>query len=99
MFKSLVTGFAAGLLILASFFCCAVYADSAASLIYAAKEGDLKQVQELLEKKVDVDAKGENGVTALMAAASEGHADVVNLLLEWQADVDAVAEKGATALM
>jgi ankyrin repeat protein len=61
----------------------------------------LKLVRKLLETgKADVEAKDENGLTALIRAAGYGREAVVKLLLETgKADVEAKDEKGATALM
>ena len=50
-------------------------------------------VKLLLEAKADIDAKADNGATALMMAASEGHIDIVKLLLEAKADVNAKRQK------
>jgi ankyrin repeat protein len=52
-------------------------------------KGELKQVQDLLDKGADVDAKDETGITALIGASHEGHIDIVKLLLEWEAGIDA----------
>jgi ankyrin repeat protein len=69
------------------------------ALLFAAKRNGLKQVRNLLEKGVDVNAKPSQGWTALMLAAGEGHLDVVRLLLEKGADVNAKTETdGKTAL-
>jgi ankyrin repeat protein len=52
----------------------------------------------LLEKGVDVEAKGEDGWTALMRAAKGGHKAMVWLLLEKGADVEAKDKWGSTVL-
>jgi hypothetical protein len=62
-------GFVVGLFILVPIFCSVSYGDPGEALIVAAKEGDVKQVQGLLEKGVGVDSKDDSGLTALMAAA------------------------------
>jgi ankyrin repeat protein len=71
------------------------------NLIEAAAEGNLEEVQELIEKKADVNAVDENeGQTALIAAAKFGRAGVIKALLKAGAKVDATDElNGATALM
>jgi ankyrin repeat protein len=53
----------------------------------------------LLGKGTDVNAKTDEGVTALMAASMNGHAEVVELLLAKGADVNSKANNGDTALM
>lgn len=50
--------------------------------VYAAKEGDLKKVNELLDNGADADYSDiDNGSTAIMHAAQKGHVEVVKLLL------------------
>ncbi len=58
-------------------------------LIKAAFSGEFPEVKRLLEKGANVNAKRDNGITALMGAAIEGHQEVVELLLAKEADVDA----------
>jgi outer membrane protein assembly factor BamB len=67
----------------------ALAADGKEDLIEAARKGDLKTVEALLAKGVDVNAKNAYGVTALYYAASKGHLDVVKLLIKHKADVNA----------
>ena len=55
-------------------------------------------VQALLAKGAEVNAKNNNGVTALMAASLSGHLEVLQALLAKGADVNAKANNGATAL-
>ena len=50
-------------------------------------------VKLLLEAKADIDAKANNGATALIMASSEGHSDIVRLLLEAKADVNAQGQE------
>jgi hypothetical protein len=69
MRKNVTMGFVVGLLILVPIFCSASYGDPGEALIIAAKRGDLKLVQDLLEKGVGVDSKDDSGLSALMAAA------------------------------
>ena len=57
MLKSGINLFATGLLILVTILCSSAYAVQGEELISAAKEGDLKKVQDLLDKEADVDAK------------------------------------------
>jgi len=87
-----------GLLIMPALFCSVVYADQGAALIQAAGKNDLTQVQNLLEQGTDVNAKDDNGVTALMMASVMGHVEVVKRLLDKGADVSAKDNDGVTAL-
>ncbi len=66
-------------------------------LVNAALNGRLEQVQALLRKGVDINAKA-HGKTPLMAASWGGHLQVARLLLEKGAEVNAGAESGRTAL-
>lgn len=69
-----------------------------ASLIAAAKRGDLTQVDRLLEQGVSVHSADSSGMTALMAAAATGRAEMVKRLLEAGANVAARDANGKTAL-
>jgi ankyrin repeat protein len=48
----------------------------------------------LLERDVDVNAKGKDGATPLHCAAEHGHADCGQVLLESGADVNATQDNG-----
>jgi ankyrin repeat protein len=63
-----------------------------AELRWAAGEGDLARVRDLIAAGADVNAPGPHGHTALMAAANKGHAEVVRALLEARADPRAEAD-------
>jgi ankyrin repeat protein len=67
----------------------------------AAKDGDLRTVEELLGKGVDIESHDEGrGYTALIHAAEGGQIEMVRFLLEKGADVDGKGtESGRTALM
>lgn len=81
MHKPRVVVVAAGLLLVWTFFCSASFAeDRGQALIEAAKEGDLKQVQEILEQGADINAKNNEGNTALAMASFGGHIETVKLL-------------------
>ena len=64
----------------------------------AAKAGDLDGLKTALEAGVDVDARDDQGWTALMYAANKGYTLLVQLLLQDRAEVDIRAPDGATAL-
>ena len=67
-------------------------------LIKAISKGDTEKVHALLEKGADVNAKDNNGGTALMRAAQEGQTDTLQALLANGADVNAKINDGGTAL-
>lgn len=66
-------------------------------LTMAAANGRTRVAQMLLAKGADVNARTDEGNTALHEAASRGHADVVGLLLTQKADVNARRPKGVHA--
>src|ERR1700694_3359809 len=68
-------------------------------LFDAAQAGDLQRVKALLDAKVDVNAKNNNGGRALMFASANGHLDVVQVLLAKGAEVNAKDNDGDTALI
>lgn len=53
----------------------------------------------LIEKGVDVNAKNNNGYTALMDATFIGNTEIMKILIKSGADVNAKNNNGATALM
>lgn len=65
----------------------------------AAKSGNTAEVQMLLAKGANPNAKGIFGWTALIGASGNGHLNVVQLLLENGAEIDAKDDNGYTALM
>ncbi len=66
----------------------------------AARSGDSQQVEQLLDgKSVDINARFNEGSTALMIAAFNHNIDVVRVLLEAGADVNLQNDFGSTALM
>jgi tetratricopeptide (TPR) repeat protein len=79
----------------------AIYFSSCASTFYtplqqAAMKGDVKKVQELLDKGANVNEW--KWGTPLMFAASEGKLEVVKLLVSRKAEVNATSQGGWTAL-
>ena len=67
-------------------------------LYNAAKQGDIATVKALLAKGADVNAKRNNGRTALMHAVRV-HAETGGMLLTEGADINAKDNNGMTALM
>src|SRR4051812_14686010 len=59
------------------------------ALFEAARKGDARAVQALLDKGADVNARNAYGTTALFFAADKGHREVVQLLIKHKADVNA----------
>ena len=65
----------------------------------AALDGNIDQVNSLLEKGTKVDAPDTDGHTALMFAAFNGHSDIILLLLDQGAVLDRRDLMGRTALL
>ena len=68
-------------------------------LCYAARVGDLQLIKNYLARKVDINGRGNEGLTALIEASQEGRKDAVDLLLSQGADVNAQTDYGLTALI
>jgi ankyrin repeat protein len=68
------------------------------SLLDAAKRGDIAEIKELLKNGADINAKNNDGETALMQAVIFWHKDVCALLLEKGADMEAKDKVGWTPL-
>ena len=64
----------------------------------AVTRGDAAEVRALLDRGADVNARNDNGDSALMLAVLYGDADLVKLLLDRKADPKHANEAGATAL-
>ncbi|WP_430814278.1 ankyrin repeat domain-containing protein [Carboxylicivirga sp. RSCT41] len=65
----------------------------------AALNGGIEVVQNAIKDGVDIEARNENGYTALMLAAYNGHHHIIKLLLENGAKIDAVDGLNRSALM
>jgi len=72
--------------------------DPAAELRRAAEIGDLPEMQTLLDKQPLIEARDENGRTALMLAALHGQSQAVDVLLAHGADPNAADGHGTTPL-
>ena len=99
MHRPRIATIAVGLLIIGIAFCQMAYAHQEGALSEAAWKGDLKQVQELLDRGANVNVKNAHGETALMRSAGMGHWAVVKLLLDRGADVNVKDRRGDTALL
>lgn len=89
------------LFILSATVCCTSLEEASdrASLVLAAKDGNLSMVQSLLEKGVSPNVRDSDGVPALMWAAEGDHIDIVRLLLDEGADVNAKKTKNGTTVL
>ncbi|MEZ6119253.1 MAG: ankyrin repeat domain-containing protein [Pirellulaceae bacterium] len=67
------------------------------ALIDAADRGDVKRIQELLDKNVKVDSVVEEW-TPIMHAAFHGHLQAVQLLLNHHANVNHITKDDSTAI-
>ncbi|KAI6677729.1 hypothetical protein NL676_038525 [Syzygium grande] len=61
-------------------------------------EGHIEVVKALLKKGIDINAKDEDGYTALHWAIQSGHMDAVELLVKKGANAEAMTNKGLSAL-
>lgn len=68
-------------------------------LILSSKVGSLKEVIRLLNEGADINAKDNNGLTALIWASNNGYVEVVKVLLERGAEINVKDNCGWTALM
>jgi ankyrin repeat protein len=69
------------------------------AIIQAVKDNDLKKAKFLIKTGADVNAKDEDGGTALMWTAQKGYTEIVKALFEAGANINAKKNDGATALM
>jgi ankyrin repeat protein len=70
----------------------------ATDLRRAAETGDLTELQTLLDKQPDIDARDAGGRTALMLATLHGQTRAVDVLLAHGADPNAADARGITPL-
>ncbi|XP_044480506.1 protein VAPYRIN-like [Mangifera indica] len=68
------------------------------SLCVAARNGEIRTVQKLLENGAMINGKDQHGWTALHRASFKGKIEVVRMLLDKGIDIDAKDEDGYTAL-
>lgn len=68
------------------------------SFRWAARQGHLEVVQELVERQANIAHEDSAGVTAMMWAAAEGHASVVEYLLGMRGNPNHAMQNGLTAL-
>ena len=64
----------------------------------AVQKGEVAQVKQLLEDKVDPNEVGTYATTPLMEAAGRGHVEIVEMLLAYGADITALSPKGCTVI-
>lgn len=75
------------------------YAGINEDLFKAVKKGNIARVAELINKGADINAKDNDGKTALIYAADKGHTEIATLLIDKGANVNAKSNGGKTALM
>ncbi|XWS57885.1 hypothetical protein CRYUN_Cryun09bG0211700 [Craigia yunnanensis] len=68
------------------------------SLCLAARKGEVRTVQKLIENGAVINGRDQNGWTALHRASFKGRIDAVRLLVDKGIDVDSTDEDGYTAL-
>lgn len=75
--------------------------DNNTALMFAAANGHVEIVEELLNRftKIDVNRVNDQNITALMLAAYHGNLEIVKKLLDHEANVNIQNQNGDTALM
>jgi ankyrin repeat protein len=73
-------------------------ASAATTLRRAAETGDVRQLQSLLDRQVDINGRDDRGRTALMLATLAAQTDAVGVLLEHGADPNVPDLQGRTPL-
>ncbi|MEM9018640.1 MAG: ankyrin repeat domain-containing protein [Verrucomicrobiota bacterium] len=84
---------ALGILLACFLVSCGERDEGVTSLMIAANDGNLTEVERLLSSGADVDEKSAYAWTPLMFAARAGHAEVVSALLEAGAEVETVSSR------
>lgn len=69
------------------------------SLFKAARHGHSSMTWQLLDKKANINATENDGITALMEASRQGHTGTVRVLVDGGADINATDNIGWAALM
>lgn len=72
---------------------------SDAQFVDMCKEGNTQGVIEAINSGANINAKDDDGNTALMSAAGNRHTEIANALIKAGADVNAKINDGRTALM
>ncbi|KAK7271099.1 hypothetical protein RJT34_26719 [Clitoria ternatea] len=67
-------------------------------LCLAARKGDVRNIQKVLENGAGINGRDQNGWTALHRASFKGRIEAVKVIVERGVDVDAKDEEGYTAL-
>lgn len=67
-------------------------------LIAAAQNGNIEDIQSLIEYGVQINWKNANGTTCLIEATKKGHYHAMKLLLEYHADVNLLNSDGYAAI-
>ncbi|XWS65808.1 hypothetical protein CRYUN_Cryun05aG0145400 [Craigia yunnanensis] len=67
-------------------------------VLMAARCGDMRRLQSLLQKGAAMNFQDQYGLTALHAAAIKGHKDVISMLVELGSDLERQDNEGHTAL-
>lgn len=68
-------------------------------LLLGSENGNIAQVRYALERGADINARNNNGVSALIWAANNGHVGVVQLLLQHGANINEFSNNYRTSLM
>jgi hypothetical protein len=68
-------------------------------LLLAARNGDAGRIRHMIEVGAYLEARNNNGVSALILAANNGHLNAVKMLLENYADIEARSNDGRTPLI
>jgi len=67
-------------------------------LILAVQNDDQDLVKRLIDKRINIDTKDDNGATALMYATSSNNVDIAKLLIDANANTDIKNKLGEAAL-